>query len=61
MHLYIHIRHTSAKFSGSRPLFLLIGLRQAKVDGIHANSWIRHGIVSGGRRFRPRFVRAVQV
>ena len=46
----------------SRALFFLIGLRQVKVvDCIHGNNCIRHGIASGGRRFRPRLVRAVEV
>ena len=30
------------------------------LDYIHRNNCIRHGIVSGGRRFRPRGVGAVE-
>ena len=45
----------------SRAIFFLIGLRQAKVvDCIHGNNVIRHGIVSGGLRFRPRLAGAVK-
>ena len=43
------------------PVIRTIGVSQAKVaDGIHGNNSIRHGIVSGGCRFRPRLDGAVE-
>ena len=56
--LYIYKRKNRR---ASRASFFLIGLHQAKaVDGVHGNNCNRHGIVSGGRRFRPRLVGAAR-